>query len=283
MLKRLKEQITEHVKDVYDVNCSWGGENHTPPYDKVRLYFHFPYGQKTVTLHLHVRINQALHPYEVSRSFMLDDVINHLRHHDNVYDLILDRQPYCAASNPCDPGFQKWLNDPSSGLDSNDSNDSNDIKIRYVPNVFKFEPKIVTKKVFYEPDYAEKSVYKTEVPSKIKMVNSKTNDVLKEIEIELETPPKFVNCDDKKVAIGENKTNIQVFEVKTHAPAGNAGAAGNAGVAGTTGGYVKRSLLRRPKRRHKGSKKNLRKKKLLSRIKLRHRNKSRRKNKSRKK
>ena len=68
-LIQLKKKILKHLEDIYNVK---------EQEDQILIYSHFPYGIETITLHFHIRVNQAIHPLEKSRSFLLDDIIDAL-------------------------------------------------------------------------------------------------------------------------------------------------------------------------------------------------------------
>ena len=82
-LEEIKERTLEHLRSVYDVD---------PERDRVQLYFHFPYVEKTATLHLHVRVNQGIHPTEQLKAFQLDEILDALRTGHSVADVVLERQ-----------------------------------------------------------------------------------------------------------------------------------------------------------------------------------------------
>lgn len=81
-LKELERLSLEHIQKVYGVNES----------DDVKIYFHFPYSPKTVTLHLHIRVNQKIYSLEQAKSYSLSDVIRTLENGKSIEDLILLRQ-----------------------------------------------------------------------------------------------------------------------------------------------------------------------------------------------
>lgn len=79
LLEEIKKMA---IKQLYDLPIgSFNEEN-------VLMYFHFPYPKETSSLHLHVKVNQAIHPLEIHRSYQLDDVINHLKEGKSGIDLI---------------------------------------------------------------------------------------------------------------------------------------------------------------------------------------------------
>ena len=88
LLKTANKVIDNHLRKYYMVKDS----------DYVKKYFHFPYGVNTITLHLHVRINQALHPCEFFRSFQLEDLISQLPSND-VFEIIRNRLPFNIGPN----------------------------------------------------------------------------------------------------------------------------------------------------------------------------------------
>lgn len=84
-LKTLKKTVFEHLEKEYAVDVAQ---------DDVRMHFHFPYQESTSTLHMHIRINQGLHPLDNSRCFLIDDIIKILEQNKDVMDLILERVPF---------------------------------------------------------------------------------------------------------------------------------------------------------------------------------------------
>jgi hypothetical protein len=83
-LKSMRTQALAWVKDVYDVKPAEDG-------DTVRMYFHWPTGHPTSTLHMHVRVNWRMSPVEYIHSYMLDDVIQALESGKTVAQMIADR------------------------------------------------------------------------------------------------------------------------------------------------------------------------------------------------
>jgi len=68
--------------------------------DIVDLSFHGPINKANSTLHLHVRINQGIHPMEKRVRFTLDEVIMHLMNNKGVIELAIEKQPYyCSAAS----------------------------------------------------------------------------------------------------------------------------------------------------------------------------------------
>lgn len=63
-----------------------------PEKDNVEMYIHFPYPQRTTTLHVHIRVNQLHHPMEWSRTVWLDEIIDAFEHGQEIDDVILARQ-----------------------------------------------------------------------------------------------------------------------------------------------------------------------------------------------
>ena len=43
------------------------------------MYFHFPVSYLNAALHLHIRVNQARHPSEASKSFSLDEILSAMK------------------------------------------------------------------------------------------------------------------------------------------------------------------------------------------------------------
>ena len=81
-LKELQRLSKSHISKVYGVDEK----------DSVELYFHFPYAPKTVTLHLHIRVNQTTYGLERAKSYDLLEIINHLESGSDIKELILARQ-----------------------------------------------------------------------------------------------------------------------------------------------------------------------------------------------
>jgi hypothetical protein len=82
-LKMLQESNYKHLIESYGVD---------PKKDKVEMYFHFPYPDSTTTLHMHIRINQARHPFEQARSFSISEIITCLEKNQKISELILKRK-----------------------------------------------------------------------------------------------------------------------------------------------------------------------------------------------
>ncbi|WP_163832915.1 HIT family protein [Spartinivicinus ruber] len=86
LLEEMKTLAISHLKTVYHVNES----------DKIDLYFHSPvYGDKTAGLHLHLRVNQGVHPGENDTQRLdLDKVISILKDEniadEQIEDAIID-------------------------------------------------------------------------------------------------------------------------------------------------------------------------------------------------
>jgi guanylate kinase len=81
LLRSMKEKIDQNLK-LYHI-----GKN-----DRIDLFFHFPYAPKTASLHLHVRVNQHIHPLEAAKSISLDDVIVGFERGLTIDEIILERQ-----------------------------------------------------------------------------------------------------------------------------------------------------------------------------------------------
>lgn len=60
----------------------------------IEFYIHFPYPEKNITFHVHVRVNVGRHPMEKARFFYLDEVILWLREGRPIQQFILERNPY---------------------------------------------------------------------------------------------------------------------------------------------------------------------------------------------
>jgi hypothetical protein len=121
LLLNLKQKMSLHLSQHYGVG----------PDDCVHYYFHFPYSEVHVTLHLHARVNHGLHPFERSHSFSIDDIVAGLKQGKSTHDLILERQPHNQG------GFHRFGGDPNTqmlrdteGIDVTDD----------VPNPFRLRP-----------------------------------------------------------------------------------------------------------------------------------------------
>jgi hypothetical protein len=80
LLQCLKSDMLHHLRTVYDVDQEK---------DHVKLFFHFPPGLATATLHLHAWVNKADHPLSEGRSIYLDEIIGALASKRTVADIIL--------------------------------------------------------------------------------------------------------------------------------------------------------------------------------------------------
>lgn len=94
--RKVSGQYLKHLRDVYKVDEAL---------DDVRLYFHFPNMIDSATSHIHVRVNQKVHPLEQYRSIVLDDVIAHLERGISVRQLILMRGPWYTKLGDWDEGY----------------------------------------------------------------------------------------------------------------------------------------------------------------------------------
>lgn len=59
--------------------------------DRVALYFHTLPPTETTTLHLHIRVNQGVHPLDNDKSIALDDLIENLEHGRTAKDMLLEK------------------------------------------------------------------------------------------------------------------------------------------------------------------------------------------------
>ena len=80
--------MTSYLREVYGYKSE---------YDSLDLFIHFPYADKTASLHIHGRLNYTPHPLDEARSYDLDDVINHLESGEPIGNLILARQQYLGG------------------------------------------------------------------------------------------------------------------------------------------------------------------------------------------
>jgi hypothetical protein len=83
-LLKMREQAMAWLGETYDVD-PWNDG------DTVRMYFHWPTGHPTSTLHLHVRVNWRMSPVEYIHSYTLDDIIETLQGGRSVARMIADR------------------------------------------------------------------------------------------------------------------------------------------------------------------------------------------------
>lgn len=90
-LEKMRSAGKAHMADYYD---------YKPETDSLLMYFHFPTQDVSSTLHMHVTVNSAMSDSERARSFFLDPIIEHLRTHNNVFGLILERQTDVDLSTP---------------------------------------------------------------------------------------------------------------------------------------------------------------------------------------
>lgn len=107
-LKSLKVRAMAWLNDVYDARPADG--------DTVRMYFHWPTGYPTSTLHMHVRVNWRMSPVEYIHSYMLDDVIRALESGKSVAQMIADRYKRLGGV-VIDGDFEKMTgSEPSANL-----------------------------------------------------------------------------------------------------------------------------------------------------------------------
>ena len=86
MLLSLKQDILKYLTEVFDVK---GG-------DSTKIFLHFPYVEKTTTLHFHITINKKIHPMSLERAFDLDDIINHLRVYPDLSKMVMGKKYFHA-------------------------------------------------------------------------------------------------------------------------------------------------------------------------------------------
>ncbi|WP_010598079.1 hypothetical protein, partial [Rickettsiella massiliensis] len=80
-LKALRDNILSTLETVYGVTSE----------DKIKIYFHALYAERTTTLHAHIRVNQADHPLEDAKSFGINEIISTLEKGGSVTEMILRR------------------------------------------------------------------------------------------------------------------------------------------------------------------------------------------------
>jgi len=91
-LKKLKQTTIKCLATQYRIQDD----------DQVALYFHIILPEETATLHLHIRINQGLHPADEDKSITLDCIIDALEHGKSVKDFLLEKgcqYKYSTASS----------------------------------------------------------------------------------------------------------------------------------------------------------------------------------------
>lgn len=89
----LRNKILIELTNVYGVTKE----------DKIKIYLHMPYLEATTTLHVHIRVNQADHAVEDSKSFGISEIIEILSKGGRVADLILSRgEIYCSSYPICE-------------------------------------------------------------------------------------------------------------------------------------------------------------------------------------
>eukprot|EP00931_Biecheleriopsis_adriatica_P041643 TRINITY_DN23783_c0_g1_i1.p1 TRINITY_DN23783_c0_g1~~TRINITY_DN23783_c0_g1_i1.p1 ORF type:complete len:574 (-),score=73.99 TRINITY_DN23783_c0_g1_i1:304-2025(-) len=94
LLKTVRANVIQKLEELHGLalpeKCP-SGKTKRKGNDALLLYFHFPYALNTVTVHLHARMNQGIHPFEAQYSFFLDDIIIHLEQHSDIYGLVMSR------------------------------------------------------------------------------------------------------------------------------------------------------------------------------------------------
>jgi len=88
-LKELKIMALGHLSQYYNVTDE----------DNTLMFFHRIIAPPHVTLHLHIRVNQGMHPLEKSYRLMLDDIIEGLEYGKTVKNLILDAGPHYSTAD----------------------------------------------------------------------------------------------------------------------------------------------------------------------------------------
>ena len=81
-LKDSKKRIFKYLELIFNVDLK---------NDFVNIYAHFPYMENMVTFHLHVRINQGLHPLEKHHSMTIDEMINILESGNTIRAYVIER------------------------------------------------------------------------------------------------------------------------------------------------------------------------------------------------
>lgn len=81
-LKDSKKRILNYIESIFNVDSKR---------DFVNIYSHFPYMENMATFHLHVRINQGLHPLERHHSMTIDEMINVLESGKTIRAFIIER------------------------------------------------------------------------------------------------------------------------------------------------------------------------------------------------
>ena len=91
-LLELRDVAIKHAKRVYGLSSQ----------DSVKLYFHDIYSERLTTLHLHIKVNQAIHPHEKKQLTMLDDVIDWLQRGRDVKKLFIRKKHFFLDLNELD-------------------------------------------------------------------------------------------------------------------------------------------------------------------------------------
>lgn len=131
LLKNLKKKAEQHLKEQYHITDD----------DNVDLYFHFPYAEKNTTLHLHIRVNQGMHPFEKARSYTLAELIEGLSSGLTIDDIILDKVKISNGEG------QKTTHDPQKEFGNLDG-----IKIINNENLHKLKKSIHQTALLYSRD-----------------------------------------------------------------------------------------------------------------------------------
>jgi hypothetical protein len=84
-LRALRSETHKYIEEVFDVKTGLPGDDHA------RMYFHWPTGFKTSTLHMHVRVNWQMGPLEHLRAYSIDEVISALESGTSTAQLIAGR------------------------------------------------------------------------------------------------------------------------------------------------------------------------------------------------
>lgn len=98
-LKKLRATILQMLETIYGVT----------PDDTIKIYMHMPYLEVTTTLHIHVRVNQASHAVEESKSFGINEIINILEQGKSVTELVLARDEILCSSYPMAEGINGFF------------------------------------------------------------------------------------------------------------------------------------------------------------------------------
>ena len=121
-LEELKELSLKHLREQYGVTNE----------KKAKMFFHFPYSEATMTLHMHIRVDEQ-HNLEKTSSFSIDEVIQSLKEHDSVIPLILSRKYTNSNGDEVSGVYKSLIYDPHLNIPG--------YEVSTVPNPF-YDPSL---------------------------------------------------------------------------------------------------------------------------------------------